>query len=388
MLRVLHIGKYFAPYHGGVERYMLDVMNAAPKAGITCAALVHHHERSWLRQETSLEVDGSSMPVWRSATMARALFTPLSPRFRHDMAELIESFNPDIIHVHLPNPSACWLLGLKAARNIPLVIHWHSDVITKNLGPAMRSAYVAYRRLERALLSKATAIIATSPSYLRTSQSLAEWPDKCHVIPLGLDARRVKKEGQQLSEARNGPFRVLAIGRLTYYKGFGFLLRALAQTESMHLHIVGQGELKRELQVLAERLGLGARVRFLGNVDDEALARELQACHCLCLPSIERTEAFGLVLLEAMVFARATVSSAVQGSGMNWVVEHGKTGIKVPPRDVEALASALGELQADPEKTQRLGLAGRQRFDEKFSIERSVDALRVVYETALKQAKA
>ena len=385
MLRILHVGKYFAPYHGGVERYMTDLMASSPAVGIECAALVHNLERSWSRQEENHELGDSCATVWRSASWARALFTPLSPGFRKDLSALIKQFKPDAIHVHLPNPSACWLLGLGAARDIPLVVHWHSDVITKDLGFAMRGAYFFYRRIERALLARADAIIATSPSYLRSSLSLADWPDKCKVVPLGLDANRISRLSQPQASSHSKNFRVLAVGRLTYYKGFGFLIRALAEVRDIDLHIVGDGELLEELKALAAQVGVADRVQFLTQVDDEQLAREMATCDCLCLPSIERTEAFGLVLLEAMVFARATVSSAVVGSGMSWVVEDGQTGLTVPPRDVQALAQALRELQADPEKTARLGKAGRARFDEHFSIEHSVRSIKQLYLNILEQ---
>jgi rhamnosyl/mannosyltransferase len=329
--------------------------------------------------------------VVRAATWLQAFFTPISPGFRGHLSDLIDEFKPDVIHAHLPNPSVCWWLTLRKAREIPLVIHWHSDVITSTQGFLMRVLYGLYRPLERRLLKASAAIVATSPSYLRSSQSLQEFPGKCHVVPLGLDPRRIEQFARQADSAeetagaprRSANFQILGIGRLTYYKGFGYLIRALAELPGVELHIVGEGSLRRELRLLAKQMKVVKRVHFHGGLDDQQLAARLEACDCLCLPSIERTEAFGLVLLEAKIFAKATVVSDVRGSGMAWVVEDGVTGVTVPPKDVPALVQALAKLRDNPELTRTLGLNGRARFDERFTIARSVAALAAVYQGVL-----
>lgn len=388
-LKVLHIGKYFAPFRGGVETYLLDAMTALTRRGVTCAALVHDHRASLRGRETSRNVDGRAFVVSRAATWFRLAFTPISPGFRGRLRRLLDDFAPDIVHVHLPNPSAMWLLTLAQAGGRPLVVHWHSDVVTAAHGPLMKALYRLYRPLERRLLDRAAAIVATSESYLDSSESLRAWPEKCHVVPLGLDPARFAAIDSGAGGAGSGDgtgnevLNVLAIGRLTYYKGFGYLIRAAARVEGVHVHIVGEGELKRELRGLARQLDAQGRVTFHGAMDDTGLAHMLSDCDCLCLPSIERTEAFGLVLLEAMYFGRATVASAVRGSGMDWIVQDGITGLKVPPRNVDALAGALRRLRDDRDLVSELGRGGRERFDDQFTIDRSVDALLEVYRGVL-----
>jgi glycosyltransferase involved in cell wall biosynthesis len=127
-------------------------------------------------------------------------------------------------------------------------------------------------------------------------------------------------------------------------------------------------------------LGVEDRVHFHGGLDDLQLAERLELCDCVCLPSTERTEAFGLVLLEAMAFGKPTISSRVAGSGMTWVVEENVTGLKVPPRNSDALAKAIEQLRSDPELAKRLGEAGRRRFGERFDIGPSVAELQRIYE--------
>jgi rhamnosyl/mannosyltransferase len=384
-LRILHIGKYFTPFRGGVETYLYDAIRAQARRGNVCAALVHDHESGNRASDERYDAAPGTWQLRRSGTLGKLFFTPISPGFRKDLKHLVREFRPDIIHAHLPNPSACWLLTLLEARETPLVVHWHSDVLTDNQGPAMRLLYQFYRPLEQRLLSQAAAIVATSESYLRTSHSLQDYPGKCHVVPLGLDAERVLVHAQAVLQDTPPPegFEVLAVGRLTYYKGFGFLIRAIAQLEGVTLRIVGEGSLRRELEGLARQLGVEERVHFDGGLDDLQLAERLERCHCVCLPSTERTEAFGLVLLEAMAFGKPTISSRVEGSGMTWVVEENVTGLKVPPRNSGALAEAIDRLRNDPDFAGRLGEAGRRRFRKHFDIGPSVAALQRVYEAVI-----
>lgn len=376
-MKVLHIGKYFAPFKGGVETYLRDLMVGLLALGVQPLALVHEHRRSLRTRRETFGEGGQSFEVWRAGTWFRVFFTPISPAFPWVLWRMLRSHRPALLHVHLPNPSALWLLALPAARSLPLVVHWHSDVVTRSLGAGMRLLYAIYRPLERALLRRADLIVATSESYLRSSACLREHPGRSQVIPLGLDAARMAALADAAPPPVDpaGSLRVLAIGRLTYYKGFGYLIEAAARTRDVQVHIVGQGERKWELRRLAAQLGVRERVHFHGELDDRQLAGWLRDCDCLCLPSIERTEAFGLVLLEAMYFSRPTIISDVPGSGMASVVVDGETGLCVPPRDAGALARALERLRDQPELRRRLGDNGRRRFDAQFSIRHGATAI-------------
>lgn len=380
-MRILHIGKYFAPFKGGVETYLRDLMTGQQRLGGVCAALVHNHRISLRTTTMTFQSAEQGFQVTRVGVWLKFFFTPISPAFRRRLRLLLNAFRPDVIHVHLPNPSACWLLTLGVARQTPLVVHWHADVVTDAHGLFLKMLYKLYRPLERRLLKRSAAIVATSMSYLRSSESLRDYPDKCHVVPLGLDAARFDTRHDPAPAQLNlsPDLQVLAVGRLTYYKGFGYLVRAAARLEGVQVHLVGGGERKWELIKLAAKLDVGDRVVFHGQLDDAGLAARFRACDCLCLPSIERTEAFGLVLLEAMLFGKATVISDVRGSGMGWVVDDGETGIKVRPRDVAELAAALGRLRDDRSLTRRLGENGRRKFERLFAIDHSVRELHGIY---------
>lgn len=378
-MRVLHLGKFYPPVPGGIETFLRDLLVAQRQRGWPASAMVHagkhppaENEAEWLVQ----------VPVW-----AHWVFAPISPGFPLALWRAIRGRKPDVLHLHLPNLSAFWALFLPAARRIPWVVHWHSDVVASRLKPGLRLAYPFYRPFEQAVLRQAAVIVVTSPPYLSSSAALHDWQDKCQVFPLGVDRRRLPEIPLSATAGlwEPGSLKILAIGRLTYYKGFDTLVHALAAlAQAAQLLIVGDGEERARLEGLIASTGQKQRIRLLGEVDDETRNRLLASCDVFCLPSRERTEAFGIVLMEAMRYGKPVLASRVPGSGMTWVVEDGRNGRLVACDDVAAWATQLNELGADPVLRQRLGDEGARQFTTRFSI-RSVanqmaDLYRIVSE--------
>ncbi len=376
----LHVGKFYPPHRGGMETYLRDLLTALQAHGWCSLALVHESRDK--SGPLPREPAPAEPRVVRVAVWANILFTPISPGFPWYLNRLLRESSPAVLHLHLPNVSAFWALMSPRARRIPWVVHWHADIPLNGLHRGLRWFYHLYRPFERMLLRRAAIIIATSPPYLDSSPALAPFRDRCRIVPLG--TRRPSAPGRQPAPAtattgRPAPLRVIAVGRLAYYKGLESLVRAVARCPDVTLDIVGDGEGQGTLKTLIDNLNLGCRVRMLGNLSDSALDRQLRGSDCLCLPSIERTEAFGVVLLEAMARGKACVVTAVPGTGMAWVVQHGRTGLVVPPGDELALASALGQLAAEPALCEAMGRAGLERFHEEFDIEASAAAIAGIY---------
>jgi rhamnosyl/mannosyltransferase len=387
-VKILHIGKFFSPFRGGVENYMRDAMVALRRHGVACVAVVHRHEPSFRSLDDVLETPAGPLQVVRAGTWFRFMYTPFSPMFAMLIRRLTRLHKPDLIHIHMPNPSAFWALLLFGARQIPWVVHWHADVVASTHDPRLRWFYHLYRPFEQWLLRRAGAIIVTSQAYLDYSQPLQAHRHKCHVLPLGLDpARYPGAEASAQNRDSDAPLRVLAIGRLTYYKGFEHLVAAAALAECVQVDIVGTGDKEKRLRAEIADLGLEERVRLHGGLDDTQLQELIQRCDCVCLPSIERTEAFGMVLLEAMLYGKPTVVSDVPGSGMGWVVEHGATGIMVAPANPAALAAALTYLQDHRAEARAMGRRGREKFDREFNIDQSVASLIGIYQSLVSRTR-
>ncbi len=379
-VKVLHIGKYFPPYAGGMETYLRDLMVAQQRQGLQPSALVHQSQPSLKSSNEIYQIADAKLPITRAAVWARLVFTPISPGFPWLLNRLLREKQPDFLHLHMPNVSVFWALILPRARKLPWVVQWQSDVLASEHSTGLTLFYRLYRPLERMVLKKAGAIIASSPPYLASSEPLSPYRAKCHVIPLG-----ITPPGNDIHSAKdttnrqNSALQILAIGRLTYYKGFETLLQAVAEVPEVCLTLVGTGELAAALHKLATTLGINDRVRLLGHIPDERLEQEWARCDCLCLPSIERTEAYGLVLLEAMARGIAAIASDVPGSGMGWIVENDQTGVKVTPHNATALAHAIRHLDADRDKLAALGEHGRKRFEQMFHADKSAGGIARLY---------
>ena len=367
-MRLLHITKYAHPEKGGMETFVRDLTAEQARRGHAVAVLCH--QAASLRPTTNERADG--ITTIRCATLCATPFTPIAPAFPLRLGDALRQERPDVIHLHLPNPAVLFQALLPA--NVPLVVHWHADV-QGSANAVIRTLYPAYRFFEQRCLSRADRIVATSVPYLESSPSLAPWRDKCAVVPLGLDADRYPEK----STPRPRRPLVLGVGRMAFYKGFEHLVRAAALVRKATFVIAGDGPKRRDIENEIKRLGLEDRVFLPGRVSDADLRRYLQAASVFCLPSVDRGEAFGVSLLEAMRYGLPLVTTSIPGSGTGWVNQDRKTGLVVPPAAPEKLAQAIRHILDDPERAGQYGLAARERFEDEFTIARTARSMDEIY---------
>jgi rhamnosyl/mannosyltransferase len=391
-MRVLHIGKYFPPCPGGIENVLRDLMLGLAGRGVTQAALVHHHERGRPTAcETVAFPPGGSAEVWRVRSYGRMLYAPVAPSFGQVLEAVARSFRPDLVHVHVPNTSALWLLRSRALRDVPWLVQWHADILAEGGEALLNLAYRAYQPLERALLRRAAAVLIATEAYLASSVTLRPWAGKCVVVPIGLDPARLTEAAAAPGPrdfTADGALKVLFVGRLTYYKGVADLIEAVRRTGGVELIVAGSGEKQRQLAALAATPALRSRVRLAGHVSDGEKNRLLAEADVLCLPSVSRHEAYGLVLAEAMALGTPVIATRVQGSGISWVVGDEGAGWLVPPRDPGALASLLAGLRDHPERLAPAGRAARRRFEAALDVNAVAAEVRSVYQGLLARVPA
>ena len=300
--RILHIGKYFPPHRGGMETYLRDLTNIQRRSGLDVCALVHSSDARLVDCIDTVEaLNGNTYEVVRSARWFTLGFVPICPLFVWSAWKTIRRFKPDVIHLHLPNASPIWLFLLPSARKIRWVATWHSDVLTPIATSAMRFLYRFYRHLERAQLNRCATIYATSPPYAEYSPALANFLNKVEIKPIELDPLRLPKPENVEPLPKIRPV-ILTVGRMAIYKGIPDLIRACSTIPEADLWLVGTGEVETEAHALVRELGMEDRVKFWGSVEDDLLWRIYQTCDLFCLASTDRTEAFGVVLLEAAHF--------------------------------------------------------------------------------------
>lgn len=378
---VLHVGKYFPPCAGGMEVFLADLIAEQRSQGINAHALVHGDplpdDPPWLHR----------VPV-----QGTIIYAPIAVGFRRALRRAIQALRPDVLHLHMPNNAVFWALTLAQARTIPWVVHWHADVVASSIRLAVKLAYRLYRPFEQAVLEQAERIIATSPPYLQASEPLAPWGHKCSVIPLGLTVQPPAPPDSSQQHAHPwsaSSFKLLAIGRLAYYKGFETLIQALADLPEVELVIAGEGESRATLQSAIRSItpaGGTPRVHLLGHVDDTLKYALLARCDVFCLPSRERTEAFGLVLLEAMSQSRPCIASNLAGSGMPWVVTQAQAGLLAQPEDPASWAQAIVSLRRNPALRTEMGQRGHQALQQQFSMAACARQLHRHYATAMPDA--
>jgi rhamnosyl/mannosyltransferase len=359
-VRVLQVGKFYAPVRGGMETYLKHLCDRL-RAVVDVDVLVANTDATTVRET----VDG--VPVTRVASHGRVRATSLAPGY----VQALASTTADVVHLHAPNPTAELAL-LATPRRARLVVTWHSDVVRQRILGRL------YRPVSRRLLARADAVCVATPNHVRASTLLPDFAGKIRTCPFGVDLAALRADDRAVARVRarygTRPL-LLGVGRLVYYKGFDVLVEAMAGLDAT-LVLAGDGPLRPALEARVRELGLGDRIVLAGAPDD--LRPLFAACDVFVLPSTHRSEAFGIVQLEAMAFGKPVVSTRL-GTGVDWVNAHGLTGLTVPPRDVTALRDALGALLASPAMRARLGAAGRRRVEQEYTTEHAADAVLAVY---------
>lgn len=336
---------------GGIETH-LQALCGELRRRFDVQALVANNKKQTVRDV----VDG--VPVLRTRTLATLASTPLNP----ELASEIRRANADLVHIHLPNPMAVVALLLSGYKG-PVIYTYHSDTVKQKV---LRSMFEPL--LHRAL-GRSAGIIVTSPNYLATSPVLARHRERCHVIPYGIDIARYQSSDAATVgkiKAQYGDRLLLSVGRLVYYKGFEYLIEAMRDVRGK-LVLIGDGPLRASLEALAVRFGVTEKVVFAGEIQNGGIPPYYQAADLFVLPSVARSEAFGIVQIEALASGIPVVNTALD-SGVPFVSLDRVTGLTVPPRNPRELAAAMNSLLDDSALRQSYGQAGIKRARQEFSL--------------------
>jgi rhamnosyl/mannosyltransferase len=365
-MELLHVNKFYHPEIGGIERVVRAVAEGMADRGHESRALV-----SVPRGLGGRDAVGD-VSVTRTASLGVAKSVPLAPSFPPRL--WAASRGADVVHHHLPNPLSVVSHLVAPAPDAAVVATYHSDIVRQ------RGALRLYRPLLARFLDAVDRILVTSPALLEHSEHLGPHREKATVVPLSVDLDRYGPPGSRSAAPPGDPDRpsLLFVGRLNYYKGVEYLLDAVASVPA-DLVVVGDGERRADLEARAARRGVADRVRFAGFVPEPRLHDLYDAADLFVLPSVEPSEAFGVVQLEAMAYGTPVVNTDLP-TGVPWVSRDGETGLTVPPRDADALADAIRRLLDDPDRRRAMGERARERVVERFDRGRMLDDVAAVYE--------
>lgn len=327
-MKILQLGK-FHPIGGGVEKVMVDIADGLASSGHTshmlCAAKGKPH---------SIFLP-SGAGIFAVRSLARIAATMISPAMILRLRKTASHY--DIIHIHHPDPMAALALRMSGFHG-RLVLHWHSDILRQKRMLRLINPLLHW------LIDRADVIVGTSPVYLSQSPALVGASHKFAVVPIGIDPL---PDPDPLAVERirarfPGKHIIFSMGRLVSYKGLEFLIDAAQYLPDNFVVVIGgTGPLQRKLQLQIQTSRLSGKVFLEGFIPGSQLSAYYHAAACFVLSSVEKTEAFGIVQIEAMSCGTPVVATSIPGSGAPWVNADGVSGINVPPRDSSALADAI-----------------------------------------------
>lgn len=365
-MKILVYAPLFWPETGGIETISAQLLTALVQRGHQFAVVTAQG-----RQQLPEQMTYTGTPVYR--------FPMIEALQRKDLRQLVviqraiaalkQSFQPDLVHLHLGGPTPIAYFHLQTAHMVPapLLVTVH-NCFTACAGGAETVLGTCLRMADWIAASSATMLddlltvvpeVAPHAATLRYCLPLpAALPS-----PLELDAPRL-----------------LYLGRLTPEKGIDIALAAFQQLAAneprLTLQIAGDGPARAALEAQAADYGLTERVHFLGNQPWATVNALLNQATLVLMPSRWR-EPFGLVALEAAQMARPVI--AAQVGGLSEIIVHEQTGMLVEPENAMALAAAVATLLGEPDRLRQMGQAARDHALTHFGWETYVDTYEQLY---------
>ena len=368
-MNILQLGKFY-PIRGGVEKVMFDLTSNISKRGIHCDMLCASYGTRPVNNEVVFNDNGRIIVL---PTQFQFSGTMICPKMISWLKEHCCEY--DVIHVHHPDPMAALALRLSGYKG-RVILHWHSDILKNKFFLEM------YKPLQSWLIKRADRIVGTTPVYVAQSKALANVQNKVTYVPIGIDPVEVDEaKAAQLKHKYPDKKIVFSLGRLVPYKGFTYLIGAAEYLpDNYKILIGGTGPLREQLQKEIETKGLQDKVSLIGFVPDEDLPSLYGASDIFVMSSVMKTEAFGIVQIEAMSCGKPVVATKIPESGVSWVNAHGESGLNVEPKDSKALAEAIISICSEENVYQQYSLGAKNRFFATFVISNMIDKILDIYE--------
>lgn len=370
-IRVLQVAKFFPPDPGGIETTTKDIFEVDGGGYISDALCFSQLSKT----KTEYRPTGK---VIRSGTLFTFASMPVSFSYFYHFKKIRNSY--DIIHLHHPNPVGVICLLLFKCKG-KVIIHWHSDILNKGL------FYKLFAPFERALLKKADKIVCTSPIYITGSPVLKNFIIKCTFIPSAFTEASLAFDALQVNlikEKYNGKKIIFTLGRHVGYKGFNYLIKAAKYLSNDAVVLIGgTGPLYSFHEKLIKDLQLEDKVFLLGRIENENLGSYYKACEVFCLPSCHKSEAFGLVMIEAMCFSKPVVATKIPQSGVSWVNQNEVTGLNAENENPISLAEKISVLLNNESLAAEYGRNGNNRYKEFFTEKKLRASFATLYRSLL-----
>lgn len=373
-MKILHISKYYFPYVGGTEQVARDICSSFNDDSIIEQKVICFNDSN-----KSVIDDVGGIQIIRCACFAKLFSQPLSYVYYKKLKNVLDTFKPDLIIFHYPNPLISSILLKLLNKKIKLVLYWHLDIT--------KQKYIGklFHRQNIELLERANKIVATSPNYIDGSNYLNKYKEKCVVIPncvsINYDniSKELKERAQEIKDKYKNKFICFTVGRHIPYKGFEYLIEASNYLDNDCVVLIGgKGPLTNKLKEKAKN---SKNVELIGFVSGEDLIAYYLACDVITFSSITKNEAFGISLAEGMAFGKPAITFTIPGSGVNYVNLNGITGIECSNKNYKEYADAINLLKTNSELKQKYGVNAKERVKALFTFEKFKENINNLIET-------
>lgn len=367
-MKIVQLNKLYPPYVGGIEQVAQCVAEGLDSLERFDIEVVVCNEKPTTEKEI---ING--IQVHRSGSFHMLGNMPLSIRYLFDVKDKLK--DADVVISHMPSPLSDLAIRLSGFQG-KVILWWHSDIVRQ------KKLLKLYKPLMHWILGRADYIVTATEGHVKGSDYLGRYIEKCRVIPYCINPSIYADSTNRVRSRVEDKVVFLFVGRLVYYKGCEVLIRAYSQMvesnpilkRNTELHIIGSGPLEEELILLVQQLKLSNNVHFIGKVNDDELMDAYSNCSVLVLPSVEKSEAFGLVQIEAMAYKKPVINTDLD-SGVPYVGIDNVTGFTVKVGDVGALSNAMQELAVNSELRIQMGIAGRARVEQIYTEKAMIEQL-------------
>ncbi len=360
-IKLLVVTPYFFPHIGGVENYVYNITKNLKKNYNYEVALITTNLEG--KKITIDELEG--MKIYRLPYQFKISNTPISFKWKRQIKEIIEEENPDIINAHTPVPFisdvTCRIANKKG---VPFLLTYHNDLVKGNFFLNL-ICKVYYLFLGDKTLNESTKIIATSDYYSNHSPYLKKRLKRIAIVSPGIN---LPKDTTFLKNKN----KILFVGQLDkthHHKGLNYLIESVSlaknKIKDIQLSIIGTGDNLQEYEKKVKELNLAKEIKFLGRLSDEDLSTNYSTSQIILLPSYNRSEGFGMVLIEGM--AHKCVAIGTKVGGIPYAINEKNDGLLVPPKDSKAIADAIIKILDNPKLAKQMGENGYKKVKENFT---------------------
>lgn len=370
-MKVLQIADYIYPQISGIGVVAMDIAQVlkssvvGEKQKIICINHNVARDGKWLNPAKTIRHRVHGIEIIRCKMDFHIASQPVSFSYIRILKKVMNSFMPDVVIFHYPNPYFAEFLLQYKKRPFKLIVWWHSDIIKQKLLGKL------FIKQNMDLLKRADGVVATSQNYIDGSRYLTKFKSKCTVIPCCVKKNelRIAEKGKAKAEKikPSGKIMCFSMGRHVTYKGLEYLIEASRYLDNrFEFYIGSSGPLTAKLKKKTEN---DARFHFTGHLNEEDLCAYYFACDIFCFPSITRNEAFGIALADALYYGKPAVTFTIPGSGVNFVNLNGVTGIECRNKDSRQYARAIQKLADDERLRRQMGKNAHQRAEELLTFE-------------------